>query len=51
MGYKYEVKAWMEIEGEYEYIMQYQGNSMAEAIEAAIEAKKESGCVNIIWRG
>ncbi len=51
MGYKYEVEAWLEIDGEYKYVNQYQGNSMGEAIDAAIKAKEESGCVSMTFRG
>ena len=51
MGWKYEVTAWVQADGQYQDEYVYQGKHIIPAIMAILRARKYSGCVRFTWRG
>lgn len=51
MGWTYEVSKWVQVDGEYQYLYEYQGESLLRAVVAIMRARKDSGCVRFVWRG
>lgn len=51
MGWTYEVTKFVKVDGSYEDVFAYRGESLLKAILAMLRARKESGCVSFIWRG
>jgi len=51
MGWTYEVTKFVKVNGNYEDVFEYRGESLLKAILATLRARKESGCVSFVWRG
>jgi len=51
MGYDYEVIKFVYLDGQYQDVFAYQGQSLLKAICAMVKARKDSKCVSFIWRG
>ena len=51
MNNTWEVYAWKEIDGDYQYVLEYSGNSRRAAMNTARKLKKDGcGCIKIEWR-
>ncbi len=51
MGYKYEVHVYMATpQGTYIYVLQYNGNSLINAIRVMYRARRLGGLVRLEWR-
>ncbi len=51
MGWTYEVTKFVKVDGIYQDVFAYRGESLLKAILAALRARKESACVSFVWRG
>lgn len=51
MGSKYEVWAYLRLDGGYRYEHVWQGESPIRALIAARRWKRTAGCVKLEWRG
>lgn len=51
MGNTWEVSVWMQGNAEWDYVTCYRGESLLEAIEEMVKAKRAGGgCVKLEWR-
>jgi hypothetical protein len=51
MSYSYVVLAWKDVDGRYQDVQVYAGESMLNALWAMHKAKKDCGFVTLKWRG
>ncbi len=51
MGWTYEVSKFVKLDGHWQDVSHYRGESLLKAVIATLRARKESKCVTFIWRG